>query len=413
MENKLIMDSIDFLSSLNSYNEASIKRLQKLKERMIQFGFDSPFKPFLSMPSFLSSLNDQELSEEEAQDIRKHLSYFRYRAFLKKSLLRQVQLSIAAHKLYRALKSNGMTDLLAYIPLRGNHVDLIIRYGLDSLFAYKHLSDLLAKHADEKIFYKVKIKTNKGIEEKKVQTLEGLKGIVSSRRVARSRKIISSTSVSICYITAVATYACSTLDHEEEASELLKSYNQTLKSHGILPFVLMDRVEGFEQVKEDLLKKGFMVESNGALAVIPELEAELLEARRRRIAKLNQIAMLLFLTPLLRFYLLKSSKQRQSNPFVPSLEPNPSSSQISIFSALADKELSLKGIEKALAEKFKYERAVDNQTILSAALLKEHTSVSTKWVADFFSIAPEEVEDACSWYSSLRGGRGERFLKEL
>ncbi|MEM4367188.1 MAG: DUF530 family protein [Candidatus Anstonellales archaeon] len=409
MENKLIYDAIEFLSSITSYDPSNIEKLRVLKEQMLQMGFDSPFKPMLSLPSF----DDEEMSEAEAHDVKKHLSYFRYRAFLKKSLLRQVQLSIAAHKVYKALESYGAPDILPYIPLKGNHVDMFIRYGIDSLLVYKHLSSLLSKHADEEYYYIVNLKTKKGIEARKVQRLKGLKEVVSSKRFVRSKKLISSTPISISYLTAIATYTSSSVPEESGISDSLRSYNQVLKEHGIVPFVFMDKVEGFEHVKEALAKKGFMLEQKDDFILSPKIEAELREVRRRRMEKLKQVATLLFLTPLLKFYLLKSRRQRESNPLIPSIETEPSSNQLSIFSALAEEEARLKGIEKALSEKLMLEKAVKDQQRLAVSLLKVHTSLPSTWIADFCSVNVEYVEKVQPWHSFIKGGRGERFLKEL
>jgi len=132
---EVIKEANDFLDNLKITNEQNMQTVLQFRSKMIELGFAVPFKTLFAK----MAQEYIEDSEQESQDIKKHLKEIRYLAFLKKSTLNRARVSIASHKIYKAFEEFGVEHLNTYLPIEGDYKKRIIDTGEYAADAYRTL----------------------------------------------------------------------------------------------------------------------------------------------------------------------------------------------------------------------------------------------------------------------------------
>ena len=350
--------------------EGTIEQLIKLEEELIKANFNAPLKPMAKIKQEI------ERSEEDIKDIKKHLAYFRHLAFLKKSILRQLKIAIAARKLQSTIKS----DLKYYVPIDGNYILRLIEAGEYSVVVYKRINDLFDKYAKEEVRY---------VGEEKVK-----------KKIVRNR-IIRSKAMRVAISTAIATYSFDSVKIEE--SERLKEYNNIIKQYGIIENSFVEFIDGFEELKEELKDKGFL-KANGETD--EGIAKEILTIKRKQFKEAEKRAVLLFLSPLIKFYLTKTRAEREKEPLYPGLKVVPDEYNLAMFEEIGQYDKELKGISKAIKEKLEVEE-FDSSVENSCKLITKYTDKDIEWACKYLG------GDKTKVMSEKDEERAKKFIEEL
>jgi Zn-finger domain-containing protein len=255
----------ELLKDARPYNPENVEKLEELREQMLQAGFNAPFKGIMQR----SMDEAKDLDESEWADLKKQISYFRQIANLKKYGLARASVALSAHRLSENFLRMGYSDIVEHSPLDGNHINLLMDSGNEGIMAYRTLMDRFEMMAELSNCFSVKVRYkgethNVQVEDKeridfKVARMFGIEAeVLDVKSATRKRPIIASKGTRVSLVSAVVNYVSLDIREKLKAEEggKLKEYNDFLRGKGLLPDVLVDRVEGHEELKEDMCAKG-------------------------------------------------------------------------------------------------------------------------------------------------------------
>ena len=418
-----VVKANELLANARPFNERNIPKLEELKKTMMWAGFASPFKGLLKK----TMEEAEELSEAEWADLKKQVSYFRYIANLKRFTLSRVSIALDAHKVSKKFVSMGYTDVAEHTPLDGSHISLLMDAGAEGILAYKELMDRIEDASERRKVFGVRVKVGEetfsatfdepeNIERDVVRKYGINAEILSVRPVFKRTPIISSKGVRVALASAIVNYVSKHVGEgmKKEEESVLRKYNDVLREKGIRPDVRMDKVEGFGEVKEELVKKKLMEKKGGSYKLKKGLGEELAERRKRKGEEVTMKSSLLLLSPMLKFYITTSEEGRKRKNLYPSLSIFPQKTQMGIFAHLEeiDRQLPARKILKKKLELEGMKLPIKDRALGAALLLKE-SGKDADWVSRYLGMSPKEAETAAKMFERIeKGGRGSAFLKK-
>ncbi len=307
-----------------------IHLLKKLRKEMIRRGFSR------GLAFLRAGREDEDVEGQEASDRAKHLRLFREIAQLKKAALSTVKLALYND----ALKKHIHNPLLKrHLPPAGQYIPSLVSMRYNAILAYKYVYKLLSSYG-EIVKAKRYLVDDMGIgyyvSEEYIKQFKDVHRIREVKRVRRTLPLISSTYIRRLLAVSAVSAAYEDVkrrEKEEEDKELIE-YNKILQKHNILPYVVLDVYNGFDEVKEELVKKGFAMIDDGEFIT----KAKILDKIRAK-KRAFYMNMLTKAKALLKDELLAACEKGR----LPSMVKKPTLSQLAILKALnpsmSDEEL--------------------------------------------------------------------------
>ncbi len=420
----LVQQLEEVLKESRPYNPENMEKIGELREQMLQAGFNAPFKGILQR----TMDEAKDLDEAEWADLKKQISYFRQIANLKKYGLARASVALSAHRLSENFMKMGYSDIVEHSPLDGNHISLLMDTGNEGIFAYRTIMDRIDMMSDMSNCFSVKVKYggethNVQVEDKeridyKIARMFGIEAeILDVKSTTRRKPIIASKGTRISLVAAIVNYVSLEVGDRLAGRETgrLKEYNDFLRGKKMLPDVLVDRVEGHQELKEEMCKEGLMEKKGGKYSIEGALASEIIKRRKERGAEILNRSTMLLLAPMFRFYLSTPREKRKKENLYPGMAVVPSNSQIRIFTFLyeLDPELPASAILRKKMEIEEKGARIDHGK-LAAGLLLAETKKGEKWIADFLKMDVEDVRGSQMVVKSLeKDGRGGDFLKRI
>jgi|GEM_PF-5596016 len=386
---------------------AQLKELKELRDEMMKRGFIHPFAHMARIPG------DAEKREQE--DIKKHMDHFMRMAVLKKYTLVKTQAMIAENALKKALARNGYMDLIAHMPRNGDYIGELIIHGNGAVKAYKELDGFLSKsgHTEERHY--VEVEELGMVYTKKGKTMEeAMAGLPNDAMIKKSGKtkkrfpIIRSKIIRKLLCASVACYV-SDLAIVQFNTGKIKEYNKALLELGIAPFSRLDYVEGFEEEKKELVKRGYAESDGESFKTKKEWVEEIYGTRDGMNKWIMRNAAAMLFTPMMKYYLLNNRAQREKGPIFPTLAPMPSEEQAAVFVYLR----SLLGMDaySVIRRKLQFENVMESKE-LAAGLLAIY---GTREIASKMTgMKEEEISKAETQVKTImQGGKGHEFAAYL
>ncbi|MDD5023212.1 MAG: DUF530 family protein [Candidatus ainarchaeum sp.] len=350
----LVYEAHELFNQLKQgYKEENLERLKEIKEKMLSYGFNAPFKAILKRTYFENNLE----KESEYTDIKKQIKYFREVALLKKGALKRVYIAIAAHMLAKSFLKMGYGDVIEYLPFDGNYIDSLYNSGIQGIKEYKKLNDLVSERKESLPVYKaevlfkgekyyIKIKNRDRLEEK-VANEFGPEGKIMDIKVGK----------------------------KDEGIIRSKSVRTTLTS------TIINYLSKNKSTKEEL--------------------------------EMN--AMALLLSPIFKFYLMSSLQERKNNNLYPSLANEPSEEHIEIFKNMEKVDNELKNLDKIISEKIKLEKEMNVPSkLIGLGVFSKYINKEKEWISKYFGVSVEDVEKGIGYVNTYTSsGRGREFLENL
>jgi hypothetical protein len=420
----LIQQLEDVLKDARPYNPENIGKIEEIRENMLQSGFNAPFKGIMQR----SMDEARDLGEAEWADLKKQISYFRQVANLKKYSLARASVALSAHKLSDNFLRMGYSDIVEHGPLDGNHIRLLMETGNEGILAYRTLMDRFEMMSDSSNCFSVKVeykgeKHTITIEDKeridfKVARMFGIEAqVLDVKSSVKRRPIITSKGTRVSLVSSIVSYVSLDVERKLAANEKgkLKEYNDFLRGKGLRPDVLVDRVEGYLELKEEMRKLKLLGRENGKYVLDGAIASEIMRRRKERGGEILKRSTMLLLVPMFRFYLSSPKEKRRKENLYPGMVVSPTNSQIRIFTFLyeLDEELPASAILRKKMEIEEKGARVDHMK-LAAGLLLSETKKGEKWVADFLKMDVSEVRKSAIMFKSMeKDGRGGEFLKRI
>ncbi len=408
----------EVLGGIGTYGEGNVAALEHLKQRMEDAGFASPFRGLVQKTMEEAG----EMGESEWADLKKQAAHFRYIANLKKYSLARVGIALDAHKVARGFRRMGYEDIVAHLPLDGNHIRLLMGAGEEGILAYRELMDRLGQHSERKGCFLAKVKFQGETEtvqveegeklEMKVMRMFGVDAeIVSTRPSYRKVPIISSRGVRTALVSAIVHYAAKSVGRGMGEEGRAAAYNSLLAKFGVRPDARMDQVREFAELKAELVKGGFLLKKGREHRMEEGLKREVAGRRKKRKEETLRRSALLLLSPMFKFYLMNNEEGRRKENLYPSLAVVPGEGQLMLFSYMEAEGVAARSI---LKRKMEMEGKVPlGGKELGAALIMEGGKDSS-WASEYFGIGKEKAEDAFQVFKNFRKGkRGVEFVSRI
>lgn len=438
-----MISGMALVAEVNSYldnlktpkNEEEIKSnieiLKKYKEEMERLGFKTPYKGMLTIPKQIFHEN----SEMELREISKQIKILKYIAYLKKITLNRTNVSLVAHNIGLSTIKNRREDLYNSLPFDGNYVGLLATSGIEGNYAFRKLNDLLTSNMNEKgkswvvatVEYfdngekkRTSVKLT-DVNEEIIKNLYGEDAKIIKTKVVRQKQLISSTISQLVVTIMFSVWATrktkemhNMLNDENKIKKEIEEYNKILSYHGLVHDIIVENIDGYDDLKNELIEKGIMERINGTYRIKSPLR-EIIYSRRR---KINEITARYAVSEFLRYtysYFIKNSRlQRTNNNLYPGLSLKPDDEALTIFDELINTH-KIMNASKILREKLRMEESVPRgfNRFWGVGLFAKLSGKDKKWCAEFFDLSEKEVEDAITSINSISGKRGEEFIKLL
>ncbi len=422
------LDEIDNTSKYLSENES---RILEYVRQMKVFGFNAPF-------SSLVSSTGQELDdagELEKTDQKKQNYYMRYYAGLKKMSLNRARVALSSHKAYRlAIERQGAPGWIKNLPLGGNYIRRLFEAGDIAILNYREYMDsfssrsarlsmalVTVEHEVEgfKKTSKFRIANVENLEQKVVRAYGVGAKVIKTESAKALFPIIKNKSSRVAIFTAVAAYslnhAKAQVSSEHPPGKRILEYAAILKKHGIITDAILDNVEKYDDVKKQLVKAGFATFEDDTFKTDPEI-VSFAKSTRSKSFKYSRSGMADYiLSPLAKFYSLKSRSSRESNGIFPSLVSTPALSQISVLELMEFAYPSTAGLSQAIWEKIDAEDGFPPNVGADyyVGFISSKNTVSVEGLAQALSMTLEQVKKSIELFNGLSSGRGGKFLSEL
>ncbi|MBD3398223.1 DUF530 domain-containing protein [Candidatus Micrarchaeota archaeon] len=420
----LVQQLEDVLKDARPFRKENEGKLEEVRERMITAGFNAPFKGILQK----TMEEAKDMDEAEWTDLKKQISYFKQIANLKKYSLARASVALSAHRLSGHFLEMGYADIVEHTPLDGNHIGILMEAGAEGILAYRTIMDRMDMMADVSRCFQVKVKSGGEthtvqIEDKeridyKVARMFGMEAVVTEVKPSLKRKpIIGSKGTRISLVAAIVNYISKNVEDGLLGKEQgkLREYNQYMRGKGLRPDVRIDQVEGYEEIKKELAKKGVLESKGGEYRMGKEMAKEIDQRKKERRDKILERSTMLLLSPMFKFYLTTPREQRKKSNLYPGMAVVPSNSQIRVFMFLheADEGLPATSILRKKMEMEEMGVRVDNRKLAAAILLQE-SEKSPEWIAEFLGMSTGEVNASKVLLKSMeKEGKGGEFLKRI
>ncbi len=244
--------------------QTKIDEIAEMREKLVQMGFNKSFVPgTVQLP--------EDLSKEQLREIRKQLREMHYVAYIKKSIIKQLDYAMASYKIAMLhFRSGALTHAYRHLPYDGNVVGRIARFGPLAARMYFDVYELLSGELEQLgISLNVAIPSDEGVRYERLQ-LYGIKDvddyvsslygndaeIVKTKIITKHRSILTSKAYRKVLACAYAISAASEKRNVLVDDEKLNKYASILRKHGF----------------SELMRVDVLAESNGP--VIDELERE-------------------------------------------------------------------------------------------------------------------------------------------
>ncbi|PIT84992.1 hypothetical protein COU37_00510 [Candidatus Micrarchaeota archaeon CG10_big_fil_rev_8_21_14_0_10_45_29] len=431
----LVSDANNFLDSVSAERGDAANRLEKLNEfkaRMIANGFNAPFGALMA-----SAKEAQKPGADEVADQKKHASYMRYVAKLKKFTLNRVRVAIAAHKMAQALEDANLDEMKEFLPYGGEYRKMLTKEGEYAADGYKSLlsrfeqkrypmksaSALISlMHDGEEVERTVQIDASKNA----AQTIEKMFGksakVKDVQLMRKAAGLIKNYSTKVALFSAACIYASKKAQkealREERENKALAKYNQILREEGLCADCTITHADRFENVKKRMQKEGFVQKIGADMIMDAEFEALLHRRRAQKRKDSMQMAAFFVYKILSWYYVCMHEAARKAYSALPSVLAEPDEAHLSIMEDLVPPEYAIAHPAKTIWHKIKME---ENAPPLSSAawgpaLVCIKEGVGASFAAKEFNVPKEEVEGAIGIVKSLiekPHGRGAKFLKNL
>ncbi len=404
--------------------EEHIEKLNELRKEMEKRGFKNPNFNFANVSV------DLDIDQEESIDLKKQLSMLKYYDYIKKITLTRVKIALTSFLISKRFIQTD-PNLIQHIPIDGNYIGKVIQSGKYGLNAFTRMNSLLSgkdmpQYVIAKIEYtednKKKIKNlriyKKHNLEDRIKKDFGETAKIIKTRVVKQPGLVTSnsarTSLILSFVSKASKEVKQIMDEQEQGK--IKEYNELLKQNGLVPDSRLDIVEGFEEIKEQLLNKNFLIQTEETLELDPELLAQI--TRRNSLGNLltEKKASRDLLLTIYSFYLLNSKTSRQENNLVPTLTVEPEEHHLEVFNILEHGENKIENATKILKQKLDSENLIPrmDQKIFGASFFAYKTNKDLDWCSNFFDIDKKEIETGISEIKLvLEKGRGKDFLEAV
>ncbi len=426
----LIAEANNFLDDVREegFKGESISHLVQLRDKMVQAGFNSPFKSLMK----ITKTEVGELSEDEVADLKKQMGNIRYIASLKKSTLNRVRVAIASHRIHETLLERKEEELLSHLPIDGNYIDTLIKSGETGIRAYSELMDAFSKASSDFPQAMVSVEyTEEGERKKddiKVYTKENIESrvkrsygddakVTSVKMLGVKKKLIKNRSARVSLLSAsvssAARNAREIMAEGEKQNEKLRAYNNFLRENNLETDIFIDRAEDLEDVKDKAATKGFLLEESGKIYLDPEIEEAVTLRRRKWQAEIRNMAAEKSLSKILKFYMTTSESEREQGNIFPSLAITPTPEQLNVLNMLEFTSLSIQNPSLIVQKKLDAEKLGLRipSHVFGAAFFSMETGKDVKWCSEFFSISEDDINIGREKLASLLSeGRGKEFI---
>jgi Zn-finger domain-containing protein len=428
-----INETNDFLDSLQNPNEQSLEKLLEYRTKMIELGFNSPFKTLFAKMS-------QEYIEDvanEAQDIKKHLKEIRYLAFLKRSTLNRVRVAIASHHLLNAFKDFDATHLNKYLPIEGDYKKRIINAGESTAQTYHELVSKFENRQHKILsasaivsFMQDGIKKEENIEIQNGENAQdvakqkfGENAVVEDLKLKRKTPtLIKNHSTKTSLFCAVCTYAQEIVEKKmienEKEDENIKIYNQILRQNGLVADSQITQSERFEDVKEKIHEHKLIEKKGFDWEMSDEFASKLHRRREQRRKMILSIAQNELFKILQWYYICHSKDSRSTYGAMPSVIAQPKKEQLIVMNEISPIGYAIKNPTEIIFKKIQMEDVSLplSSKIWGPAFVCIESHADAKWIATEFKIEQKELETAILLIRPLiekPDGRGAQFLQSL
>ncbi len=416
------LDKVEMSRDITQIEE-HIEKLDELRKEMDSRGF--------SNPGIGMSLSiEEEISQEESVDLKKQLSILKYMEYLKRITLKRVKVALSSFLISKKfIKTNP--ELISHLPVDGNYIGRIIKTGRYGLSAFTRMNTLLSgkdmpsylianieyEKEGKKKTENIRIIKNHNLEER-VKRDFGENAKVLKTRIVRKPGLVTSTSartsIILSFVSRSAEEVKKLMDKKEEGK--IKEYNNILRENGLVPDSRIDLVDGFHNIKKELIKKGFLSEEDEKVELTEELKTQI--NRRTSLGNLltEKKATRDLLLTLYKYYLLNSKTTRQENNLLPTLSVEPEVSHLDVFNILEHGENKIENASNILKEKIESEDLIlrMNQKIFGASFFAFKSNKDLDWCSEFFNIDKEELKKGIKDIKIiLEQGRGKDFLEAV
>lgn len=387
---------------------ADLESLKQLRIEMKRRGFDAPF-------GFLVGVVKKEFDDiNQTKDLKKQLAYFRKIATMKKYALFSTNIAIAARKIKNNMLANNYTDFLDYLPVNGDYLETVFRFGNIGARVYKFLIDnirgqgtvLSAKKyfiSGEDYTYtktllkdvKVENHLREGEQVVKINDSVIIHPLIRSKYVGRA----------ICCAIVGYSGFISLKEVDSNTDKLVAQYNSILTEHGYMKFSsVLGVLDQDENLKKELESSKLL---NGG-QLDPKLSQKLKQIRKDIEIKMQKIAKMMLAVPIAKHYLLKSKNERISNPLYPSMPVDPSLEQLKILNIT--NEITKMDLPNIVGEKLDIENLGDSRKI-SIGLSSLRSDVDR--TKEFFKTSEADVKSSAEYVENIKHGRGQEFVERL
>ncbi|MCX6778513.1 MAG: DUF530 family protein, partial [Candidatus Micrarchaeota archaeon] len=265
----------------------------------------------------------------------------------------------------------GREALAGRLPLGGQYVGMLAQRRDNAIITYKKVMELLEgeREAGKKVDYAIRYMGKDGWTTAslkcsprkdmagRVRSIYGKEArIVATRIYEAEGLLVGKRSARICLSIA---YAClaSDVTEEELAGKFgsgygkLAEYEGMLKKAGLAQGVRADVLEGYEELKQELAKKGF-VKFEGDIAVIDAGILKLLVKKRNTYrGACERSALGLLALDVFRHFILRPKRERKASPYFPDLGEKSAGRLAKILAPLSSKPFELKNPAVVIAKK--------------------------------------------------------------
>ncbi|MCC7569905.1 DUF530 family protein [Candidatus Micrarchaeota archaeon] len=422
----LIAEINDFLDNIRTPQSTeeileNIDLLRGYTTQMKNYGFENPYKESLSVPkNVLHEDNESQLNE-----ISKQIKIMKYVARLKKITLNRTKVSLASHLI--GLSFIEKKELYNYLVFDGNYVNSLSKAGIEGYSAFQKINELLCPRETDKwvvatIAYYENGKKEKTtvrldvVNKKTIKEIYGKDAEIVKTQIVKKKGIIKNTSSRIAIGVIFSHWAADKIKTTFEISDddEVNQYNTVLAELGFVRDIIFDSVEGREEIKNELIKKGFVEKIGEEFVTKKELKQKIASRRRKRNAMASRKALSEFLRLMYNFYIKNTKPQRIQMNFCPSLSIEPEEEVVGIFDELK----TTHNIENAggiLSKKFELEKNMPKgfDSLWGVAYFIKETGKDIEWCEKFFDIPKSEINQIIGQVESITTNRGGEFIKML
>ncbi|MCX8166785.1 MAG: DUF530 domain-containing protein [Candidatus Micrarchaeota archaeon] len=397
----LIGKTNELLDSIHNFNPSNIQVIEELVETMKNMGFANPFKPII-VP-----LKDVEVSADTKKDIKRQIKKMKEIYLLKKYTLRRAKVAYAAHRLCNHFKNtNYFNELIHYLPYDGSYVKRIATYNIYAYECYLTLMQFLSTSVEEySVLVTLKYRNEKDNEviesfklinpnniNERVKAIYGNSAeIIGTKFLNPLKTLIKGAEYRIALATALTSHSVEqNLEFIDRAikntSDKFKKYDELMKKNKLNSLYRIDLVNGYEEVKEELVNSNLAFYDGEEFFLDNELAKEI-EHTKNRISK----HLFEYSRNMIQRYLITHMISNINFNFLPNFTIQNKELYAELFDEFIhdNKNYSLKEAIKEFVELEKY-NVLENDRLLAALLAKHIKDVNI--ASQIIGISKNEVQ---------------------